>query len=82
MICIADAIHTGSTLVDAGADIVVHRQNIEDAANIISSIMKGRKLRYAVDVARRDSASFLQFVLEPVSGGQSHSVGIMGVTKE
>ncbi|KAJ5604624.1 Polyketide synthase enoylreductase [Penicillium lagena] len=79
VICIADAARYGSKLLAAGADVLVDRQNPDRAVDIIRGVTDG-KLRYAVDIVGRDTATLLEKTLDLT--GRAHLLGLTGLPKE
>ena len=84
VICVADAIKSGSQLVEAGADVLVHRHNAEDAIAIIREVTKG-ELRFGLDTVGKDSAAQLQAAMKPIDPSgkkRAHLAGLTGLPKE
>jgi len=82
IICIADAIKNGSMLVDAGADVLIHRRDHEEATDIIKAVTKGKQLRYGIDTVSKETATLLQNTLQVnESNGRKHLVGLVGLPK-
>ncbi|KAJ5805123.1 Polyketide synthase enoylreductase [Penicillium riverlandense] len=79
VICIADAARYGSKLLAAGADVLVDRQNPDRAVDVIRGVTDG-KLRYAMDIVGRDTATLLQKTLDLT--GHAHLLGLTGLPKE
>ena len=79
MICVADAARHGAKLLQSGADLLVDRHNSARAVEIIRGVT-GSKLRYAVDIVGKDTATQLQMALDP--SGNSHLLGLTGLPKE
>ena len=74
-----DAIKHGARLVEAGADVLVHRSNTEEAMSIVRSITRG-ELRFGLDTVGKDTATMLQSTMK--AGTRSHLVGLTGLPKE
>ena len=84
VVCVADAIKYGSQLVEAGADVLVHRHNTEDAISIIREVTKG-ELRFGLDTVGKESASQLQAAMRVTNHGEqrrAHLAGLTGLPKE
>ncbi|TQB71395.1 hypothetical protein MPDQ_007607 [Monascus purpureus] len=94
VICVADVARHGKKLYHAGADLLVDRHNPERAIEIIRGVTEG-KLRYALDIVGRETATLLQGALhDPTSSstgdneasanqtGKSHLLGLTGIPKE
>jgi Zinc-binding dehydrogenase len=83
IICVADAVKHGLRLIDAGADVLVHRKDTQEAISIIRSITKG-KLRFALDTVGKETASLLQAAMQHSSEEslRSHLTGLTGVPGE
>ena len=84
VICVADAIKNGSQLVEAGADVLVHRHNTDDAIAIIRQVTQG-ELRFGLDTVGKDSAAQLQLAMRSTDGSderRSHLAGLTGLPKE
>ncbi|KAJ5172717.1 hypothetical protein N7492_005310 [Penicillium capsulatum] len=79
VICVADAARHGAKLVQAGADVLVDRHDTDRAVEIIRGVTEG-KLRYAIDIVGKDTATLLQRALDP--SGHSHLLGLTGLPKE
>lgn len=79
VICVADAARHGAKLVQAGADVLVDRHDTDRAIEIIRGVTEG-KLRYAIDIVGKDTATLLQKALDP--SGHSHLLGLTGLPKE
>ena len=62
VICVADVARYGSKLYHAGADVLVDRRDPERAVEIIRGVTDG-KLRYALDIVGRETATLLQGAL-------------------
>lgn len=80
VICVADAIKHGSLLVEAGADVLVHRHNTADAISIIRGVTNNR-LRFGLDAIGKETAGFLQNAMNG-DGRRAHLVGLTGVPKD
>ncbi|KAL1957859.1 hypothetical protein VTO42DRAFT_5424 [Malbranchea cinnamomea] len=64
VICVADVARHGAKLLDAGADLLVDRQDTSRAVEIIRGVTGGgQKLRFAIDTVGRETAALLQGVL-------------------
>ena len=84
VVCVADAIKNGSQLVEAGADVLVHRHNTEDAIAVIRQVTKG-ELRFGLDTVGKDSAAQLQSAMTSTDDSaqrRSHLAGLTGLPKE
>lgn len=89
VIAVADLIKHGSKLQEAGADLLVHRANPEEAVAIIRSVTEGKSLRYGIDVVGKETAQLLQSTFEsaPVEAttadglSQGHLVCLVGSPK-
>ncbi|RJE18577.1 oxidoreductase, zinc-binding dehydrogenase family [Aspergillus sclerotialis] len=83
VICIADAARHGAKLLEAGADLLVDRRDPERAIEIIHGITGG-KLRYAIDIVGKETATILQRALSTGSqaGAHAHLLGLTGLPKE
>ncbi|KAJ5666317.1 Polyketide synthase enoylreductase [Penicillium maclennaniae] len=79
VICVADVARHGAKLVQSGADLLVDRLDTARAVEIIIGVTGG-KLRFAMDVVGKDTASLLQKALD--SSGHSHLLGLTGLPKE
>lgn len=79
VICVADAARHKAKLLQSGADLLVDRHDTARAVEIIRAVTRG-KLRYAVDIVGKDTASQLQMALDP--SGNSHLLGLTGLPKE
>jgi threonine dehydrogenase-like Zn-dependent dehydrogenase len=81
VICVADIERHGANLLDAGADLLVDRKDPERAVQIIKGVTKG-KLRFALDIVGRDTATLLQDALQQSDDAeQSHLLGVTGLPK-
>ena len=79
-----DAIKHGSQLVEAGADVLVHRNNTEEAISIVQSVTRGH-LRFGLDTVGKDTATMLQNSMKAGEDGNqrwSHLVGLTGLSGE
>ncbi len=77
----ADVVRHGSRLVDLGADVLVDRQDPSRAVEIIRSVTKG-KLRFALDIVGKETATHLQESLQRSrEDKQAHLVGLTGLPK-
>ncbi|KAE8393837.1 hypothetical protein ETB97_003215 [Aspergillus alliaceus] len=84
VICVADIARHGAKLVDLGADVMVDRHDTQRAVDIIKGVTRG-KLRYAIDIVGKDTATLLQNTLEDVvreDGSHAHLLGLTGLPKE
>ena len=84
VICIADAIKNGSQLVEAGADVLVHRHNTEDTIAITRQVSKG-ELRFGLDTVGKETAAQLQSAMKSMDDStlkRSHLAGLTGLPKE
>ncbi|CAI7568597.1 unnamed protein product [Penicillium pancosmium] len=79
VICVADVARHGTKLLQLGADLLVDRQDTERAVEIIRGVTGG-KLRYAIDIVGKATATLLERTLE--RSGQSHLLGLTGLPKE
>ncbi|KAJ5646117.1 hypothetical protein N7490_002489 [Penicillium lividum] len=79
VICVADAARHGAKLIEFGADLVVDRHNTDRAVEIIRGVT-GDKLRYAIDIVGKDTATILEKTLDP--SGNAHLLGLTGLPKE
>ena len=79
VICIADVARHGAKLVDLGADLLVDRHDPERAIQIVQGVTNSR-LRYAIDIVGRDTATLLQRTLE--HSPRAHLLGYTGLPKE
>lgn len=84
VVCIVDAVKHGEQLVEAGADVIVHRKDTDEAVSIVRAVT-GNKLRFGLDAVGKDTAALLQTTLrsgEHEDGHRSHLTGLTGVPKE
>lgn len=79
MICVADAARHGAKLLQSGADLLVDRQDPERAVEVIRGVTEG-KLRYAIDIVGRETATLLEKTLN--TDGHAHLLGLSGLPKE
>lgn len=79
VICVADAARHGAKLLQSGADLLVDRQDPDRAVEVIRGVTGG-KLRYALDIVGRDTATLLEKTLNP--DGHAHLLGLSGLPKE
>lgn len=79
VICVADAARHGTKLVQSGTDLLVDRQDPERAVEIIRGVTGG-KLRYAIDLVGRETATLLGKALSP--DNHAHLLGLAGLPKE
>lgn len=79
VICVADAARHGAKLLQSGADLLVDRYDTDRAVEIIRGVTGG-KLRYAMDIVGKDTATLLQKTLE--TSGHSHLLGLTGLPKD
>ena len=78
--CVADAIRRGSLLVDAGADLLIHRAHPDEAKDILRTIGRGN-LRFGIDTVGKESAGLLQESLGSKSDKKAHIAGLTGLPK-
>ncbi|PYI18923.1 oxidoreductase [Aspergillus japonicus CBS 114.51] len=84
VICVADVARHGARLHALGADVLVDRHDPARAVEIIRGVTGG-KLRYAVDIVGRETATLLQGVLDETvreDGSHAHLLGLTGLPKE
>ncbi|KNG87201.1 putative oxidoreductase, zinc-binding dehydrogenase family [Aspergillus nomiae NRRL 13137] len=84
VICVADIARHGARLVDLGADALVDRHDTQRAVDIIKGLTKG-KLRYAIDIVGKDTATLLQQTLDDTiheDGSHAHLLGLTGLPKD
>lgn len=81
VICVADAIRNGSSLVDAGADVIVHRANLQEAVEIIAGVTKGKELKYGIDTVGKETSSLVESALHGDTTRSMHLVGLVGLPK-
>ncbi|GMF80787.1 unnamed protein product [Aspergillus oryzae] len=84
VICVADIARHGARLVDLGADALVDRHDTQRAVDIIKGLTKG-KLRYAIDIVGKDTATLLQQTLDDAvreDGSHAHLLGLTGLPKD
>ncbi|KAI9758989.1 MAG: hypothetical protein M4579_002652 [Chaenotheca gracillima] len=84
VVCIVDAEKHGARLVNAGADLLVDRINIDRAISIVRAVTGGR-LRFGLDTVGKETATSLQSVFgnnSPEPTAQAHIVGLTGLPKE
>lgn len=79
VICVADVARHGAKLLQSGADLLVDRHDTARAVEIIIGVTGG-KLRFAMDIVGKDTATLLQKALD--SSGHSHLLGLTGLPKE
>lgn len=79
MVCIADVARHGAKLLALGADLLVDRHDPERAVHIVQGVTQGR-LRYAIDIVGRDSASLLQRTL--AHSPRAHLLGYTGLPQD
>ncbi|KAJ5547973.1 Polyketide synthase enoylreductase [Penicillium frequentans] len=79
VICVADIARHGAKLLESGADLLVDRHNTDRAVEIIRGVTGG-KLRYAIDIVGKDTATILEKTLDPL--GNAHLLGLTGLPKE
>ncbi|KAL4814646.1 chaperonin 10-like protein [Aspergillus spinulosporus] len=80
-IAVADVARHGKKLHASGADILVDRNNISRAVEIIRGVTGGR-LRYAIDIVGKETATLLQSTLDPSiseDGSHAHLLGLTGL---
>lgn len=79
VICVADIERHGAKLLDAGADLLIDRKDPERAIQIIRGVTKG-KLRFALDIVGKDTATILQGALQQNDESEpSHLLGVTGL---
>ncbi|MCJ1330422.1 hypothetical protein MMC10_007105 [Thelotrema lepadinum] len=78
--CVADAVKRGSQLVDAGADVLVHRAHTDEAKDILRTI-GGGNLRFGIDTVGKESAALLQETLRSKDDRKAHIAGLTGLPK-
>ena len=83
-----DAVKHGSQIVDAGADVLVHRRSTEEAVAIIRSVTNGQ-LRFGLDTVGKETSTLLQAAMKISAdleyGSDSkgaHLTGLTGLPKE
>jgi NADPH:quinone reductase-like Zn-dependent oxidoreductase len=81
VIAVADAVKRGGLLVDAGVDILVHREHTDEAKAIIQSVTR-RQLRFGIDTVGKESAEILQETLNPGLQQRAHLIGLTGLPRE
>ncbi|KAE8381576.1 chaperonin 10-like protein [Aspergillus bertholletiae] len=84
VICVADIARHGAKLVDLGADALVDRHDTQRAVEVIKGLTKG-KLRYAIDIVGKDTATLLQQTLDDTvheDGSHAHLLGLTGLPKD
>lgn len=79
VICVADVARHGAKLLESGADLLVDRHDTDRAVEIIRGVTGG-KLRYAIDIVGKDTATILEKTLDP--SGNAHLLGLTGLPKE
>ncbi|OJJ46754.1 hypothetical protein ASPZODRAFT_132883 [Penicilliopsis zonata CBS 506.65] len=79
VICVADVARHGAKLLDAGADLLVDRHDTKRAVEIIKGVTGG-KLRYAMDIVGKETATLLQETLDVTA--HPHLLGLTGLPKE
>ncbi|KAJ5993996.1 Polyketide synthase enoylreductase [Penicillium sp. IBT 35674x] len=78
VICVADIARHGAKLLEPGADLLVDRHDTDRAVEIIRGVTGG-KLRYAIDIVGKDTATILEKTLDP--SGNAHLLGLTGLPK-
>jgi NADPH:quinone reductase-like Zn-dependent oxidoreductase len=78
VICVADAARHGAKLLEFGADLLVDRHDTNRAVEIIRGVTSG-KLRYAIDIVGKETATLLEKTLDPSE--HSHLLGLTGLPK-
>ncbi|KAL4973029.1 chaperonin 10-like protein [Aspergillus desertorum] len=78
-IAVADIARHGKKLHAAGADILVDRHDTARAVEIIRGVTGG-KLRYAVDIVGKETATLLQSTLDPSIGEDGSHAHLLGLT--
>ncbi|OQV06542.1 Alcohol dehydrogenase GroES-like domain-containing protein [Cladophialophora immunda] len=83
VVCVADVARHGGKLHEAGADVLVDRQDVTRAVEIINGVTAGN-LRFGIDMVGRDTATLLQSTLaiRKSGGTRAHLVGMTGLPKE
>ncbi|KAJ5652990.1 Oxidoreductase zinc-binding dehydrogenase family [Penicillium longicatenatum] len=82
VICVADIARHGRQLRNAGADLLVDRYDTIRAVKIIHGVIGGR-LRYALDMVGRETATILQDALDTnPEGPQAHLLGLTSLPKD
>lgn len=84
VICVADIARHGAKLIDLGANALVDRHDSRRAVEILRGITKG-KLRYAIDIVGKDTATILQQALNGSlreDGSHAHLLGLTGLPQE
>ncbi|KAE8153099.1 chaperonin 10-like protein [Aspergillus avenaceus] len=84
VICVADIARHGARLVELGADVLVDRHDTDRAKEIIRGVTNG-KLRYAIDIVGKDTATILEATLDDAvrsDGSHAHLLGLTGLPKE
>ncbi|KAJ6013889.1 Polyketide synthase enoylreductase [Penicillium herquei] len=79
VICVADVARHGAKLLQSGADLLVDRRDTERAVEIIRGVTGG-KLRYAIDIVGKETATLLERTLDP--SNNAHLLGLTGLPKE
>ncbi|KAJ5671194.1 hypothetical protein N7507_000321 [Penicillium longicatenatum] len=79
VICVADIARHGAKLLESGADLLVDRHDTDRAVEIIRGVTGG-KLRYAIDIVGKDTATILEKTLD--ASGNAHLLGLTGLPKE
>ncbi|KAL4901170.1 hypothetical protein BDW74DRAFT_187823 [Aspergillus multicolor] len=80
-LAVADIARHGSKLHAAGADVLIDRHDTNRAIEIIRGVT-GNKLRYAIDIVGKETATLLQSALDPSiseTGGHAHLLGLTGL---
>ena len=82
VICIVDVARHGERLLEAGADLLVDRFDVERAISIIRGVTQGQ-LRFALDTIGKETAENLQRTLWTEQNGSvgSHLVGLASLPK-
>ncbi|KAL9624660.1 MAG: hypothetical protein Q9160_001014 [Pyrenula sp. 1 TL-2023] len=81
VIAIADLTKHGSKLLETDADLLIHRDNPEEAVKIIRSVTAGQNLRYGVDTVGKETAQLLQHSIKSNAVDQNstrHLVCLVG----
>ncbi|GAB7350182.1 hypothetical protein MBLNU459_g0845t1 [Dothideomycetes sp. NU459] len=81
--CVLDVAKTGGKLAELGADLLVDKYDTKRAIEIIRAVT-GNKLRFAFDCVGKETAGFLQEVLEQsnTAGRKAHLLGLTGLPKQ
>lgn len=82
-VAIADMTRTGSVLLDAGADVLVHRKDPAQALEVTNSILAGKEVRFGIDCVGGDTADIVQNALGHTTDTtqRAHLVGLVSKPK-